>query len=64
MSIIIYLFRCFTLLRCACSGKYRTETLTRWKKTPTHLVICEVGGGIMGLIILGALIFLLVVHLT
>jgi hypothetical protein len=64
MSVFIYLFRAFTLLSCAFSGKHRAETRARWKKTPTHLVIYEVGGGIMGLIILGALIFLIVVHLT
>jgi hypothetical protein len=32
------------------------------EENPTHLVIYEVGGGIMGLIILGALLFLIVVH--
>jgi hypothetical protein len=38
--------------------------MNSWKKTPTHLVIYEVGGGLMGLIILGAVIWLIAVHFT
>ena len=63
MSIILYMFRAVTLLRCAFSASYRAETLARWKKTQTHLVIYEIGGGIMGFIVLGALIWLIVVNL-
>lgn len=63
MGIILYLFRVFTLVRFACSASYRSETRERWKKTPTHLVIYELGGALMGLIILGALIWLIVVHM-
>ena len=64
MSLILYIFRAFTLLRCAWSTPYRAETRTRWKKTPLHLVIYEVGGGVMGLIVLAAIIWLLVVNLN
>jgi len=64
MSIILYVFRAFTLLLFACSASYRVQTRERWKKTATHLVIYEIGGGLMGLIIFGALIWLLVVHIT
>jgi hypothetical protein len=64
MSIILYLFRAFTLLRFACPPSYRAQTRERWKKTPNHLVIYEVGGSLMGLIILGAVVWLIVVHFT
>ena len=63
MSIILYLVRAFTLLRFACSASYRVETRERWKKTPTHLVIYEIGGGFMGLILLGVLLWLIIVHM-
>jgi hypothetical protein len=62
MSIIIYLFKAFTLLRFAWSPSYRAETRERWKNTATHLVVYEIGGGLMGLIILGAIIWLIAVH--
>ncbi len=64
MSLILYIFKAFTLLRCAWSAPYRAETCARWKKTPLHLVIYEVGGGFMGLIVLGAIIWLIVVNLS
>jgi hypothetical protein len=64
MGIILYVFRAFTLLRFAFSASYRVQTRDRWKKTPTHLIIYELGGALMGLIILGALIWLIVVHIT
>jgi len=62
MSAFLYLFRAFALIRFACSTSFRVETRARWKKTPTHLIIYEVGGSIMGLILLGILIALIVVH--
>jgi hypothetical protein len=63
VSIILYIFRAVALLRCVWSVSFRTETFTRWKKTPTHLVIYEIGGGFMGLIVLVALVWLIVVNL-
>jgi hypothetical protein len=63
MSIVLYLLRAFMLLRFAWSPLYRAETRARWKKTPLHLVIYEVGGAIMGLIILGVLIGLIIMNL-
>jgi len=63
VSIVLYIFKAVTLLRCAWSESYRAETQARWKKTPTHLVIYEIGGGIMGLILLGALLWLILAHL-
>ena len=63
MSVFLYILRAVTLLRYAWSADYRAETRARWKKTPAHLVVYEVGGGIMGLIILGALLWLIWVKL-
>ena len=63
MSLLLYLFRAVTLLRCAVSSGYRVEICARWKKTPTHLVIYEIGGGILGLITLVALLWLIWVRL-
>ena len=57
---MIYFFRAFTLLRFAFSPSYRSQTRDRWKKAPTHLVIYEIGGGFMGLILLGVLLWLVV----
>jgi hypothetical protein len=54
------------LLCCVAYGlpPYRAETCARWKKTPFYRVIYEVGSGVMGLIVLGALIWLIVVNLS
>jgi hypothetical protein len=63
MSIILYFFTAFTLLRFAFSPSYRSLTGDRWKKTPTHLVIYEIGGGFMGLILLGVLLWLVLARI-
>ncbi len=63
MCIILYMLRAVTLLRYASSAEYRARTRARWKMTPTHLIIYEIGGGAMGLILLGALLWLIWVKL-
>jgi hypothetical protein len=64
MSIIVYFFRALALARFAFSASYRIQTRERWKKTATHLIIYEIGGALMGLIVLGALIWLIMVHIN
>jgi hypothetical protein len=59
---IIYIVSAFVLLRCVFSPSYRSETTARWRKTPTHRVMYEVGGGILGLIILGVIVYLVVAN--
>jgi hypothetical protein len=56
MAIFVYFVRAFMLLRCCVSGSYRARTRERWKKTPQHRVIYEIGTGIIGLIAIGAVI--------
>jgi hypothetical protein len=60
MSIFIYFVSAFVLLRCCVSPNYRAKTQDRWRRTPTHRVIYEVGGGIIGLITIGAIIVLII----
>ncbi|HZI32486.1 MAG TPA: hypothetical protein VFF11_09095 [Candidatus Binatia bacterium] len=61
MAIFIYFAGAFMLLRCCFSGSYRARTRERWKKTPQHRVIFEVGTGIIGLVVIGAIITVIVV---
>jgi hypothetical protein len=60
MAIFIYFISAFVLLRCCVSPDYRAKTRARWKRTPTHRVIYEVGGGIIGLIAVGAIIAVII----
>jgi hypothetical protein len=62
MVMFLYLFRAFGLLRYLASSSHRKRTHDRWKVTPTHSIIYEVGGGIMGLIVLAALMFLILAN--
>jgi hypothetical protein len=57
MRIIVYIFGAFILLRYAFSPSYRIKTNERWKRTPTHKVVFEVGAGLIGLLILGGVIY-------
>ena len=52
MFFFFYLVRAFTLLRCLTNSDYRSKTTARWKQTPTHLVVYEIGGGLLGLLII------------
>jgi hypothetical protein len=61
MAIIIYIARAFTLLRCCFSSSYRARVRERWKKTPQHRVIFEIGTGVIGLIVIGAIIAVIIV---
>jgi hypothetical protein len=63
LVVLLYILRALNLMRCAYSPAHWAATRERWRKTPTHLIIYEVGGAFMGLILLGALIFLLLVNL-
>jgi hypothetical protein len=62
MGAIIYIVWALTLIRYCVSPSYRAETRARWKKTPTHRIVYEVGGGILGLVIMGATIAVIVVN--
>jgi hypothetical protein len=60
MAIFIYFIRAFGLLRCCFSSSYRARTRERWKKTPQHRIIYEVGTGIIGLVAIGAIIAVII----
>jgi amino acid transporter len=49
MYAIVYIFAAFTLLAYFFSPDYREKTNERWKRTPKHRVINEIGAGIIGL---------------
>jgi hypothetical protein len=57
MYAILYIFSAFTLVRYVFSVSYRAKTNERWKKTPRHRVVYEVGAGIIGLIVLTVAIY-------
>ena len=61
MAIIIYFVRAFSLIRCCFSRSYRAMTLARWKKTPTHRLIYEIGTGVIGLAGMVAIIVVIVI---
>lgn len=61
MAIFIHIARAFALLRCCFSSSYRTRVCERWKKTPQHRVIFEIGTGVVGLIVVGARIAVIIV---
>jgi hypothetical protein len=55
MAILFYLFRAFALMRCAVDSHYRQQTAARWKSTRPHIIVFEIGGGLIGLLILSGL---------
>jgi hypothetical protein len=61
MAIFIYIARTIVLLRCCFSKSYRESTRMRWQQTPTHRVIYEVGTAIVGLVFLGAGVWVLII---
>jgi hypothetical protein len=61
MIILVYFLSAFSLMLYCISPTHRAKCHERWKKTPTHRVIYEVGGGIIGLIGLGAIVTVIIV---
>jgi len=55
MNIIAYFVAAVSLIMYCFSSPYRAKCRERWKQTPTHRVVYEIGGGIIGLGILGAI---------
>jgi hypothetical protein len=64
MAILFYVARAFTLLVCCVSGSHRAKALARWKKSPPHRVVLEVGGGVVGLLVLVEIIYLIIISST
>ena len=59
MGALIYVGRAFVLLVCCFSPSYRAKTVARWKKSPPHRIVLEIGGGLVGLLILGAIVLII-----
>jgi hypothetical protein len=57
MSALIYLFSGLALIWYVVSPAYRRRTNARWKATRPHKLIAELGGGLIGLIILFVLLW-------
>jgi len=64
MGALIYTARAFVLLFCCFSPSHRAKTFARWKNAPTYQIVLEVGGGIVGLLVLGELAYLIFSALT
>lgn len=60
MYAVVYIFAAFTLLAYFFSSDYRDKTNERWKRTPKHRVINEIGAGIIGLALLATIVYLLI----
>ena len=61
MGVLIYIFRGLALVWFCISPRYRAKTRERWKNTPSHRLIYEIGGGILGLAVLGAIVLVVIV---
>lgn len=61
MAILIYFARAVKLLRCCVSRSFRAQTQARWQATPKHLVIFEVGTGVVGLMAMVAIIVVFII---
>ena len=51
MYIFHYLYLAYLLVKYLCVPSYRHLTNERWRRTPPHHVISEVGYGIIGLVV-------------
>lgn len=60
MYAIVYLAAAFSLILYCFSPSHRAKCHERWKQTPRHRVIYEIGGGILGLVILGAIVAVII----
>jgi hypothetical protein len=61
MSLFVYFLSALSLMLYCVSPAHRAKCQERWRRTPTHRVIFEVGGGIIGLIALGAIVAVIIV---
>ena len=59
MYAIVYIFAAYTLLAYVVSPSFREQTNNRWKGTPKHKVIREIGAGILGLAIVATISYLI-----
>jgi hypothetical protein len=57
---ILYILAAFTLLACFFSPDYRDKTTERWKRTPKHRVVTEIGAGIIGLLLLVTIAYFII----
>jgi hypothetical protein len=64
MGILVYIGRAVVLLVCCISGSYRAKTMVRWKSTPAYRIVLEVGGGLVGLLVLAEICYLIFTTLT
>jgi hypothetical protein len=64
MAVFFYIARAFVLLVCCISSPYRAKTLARWKKAPTYQIVLEIGGGLVGLLVLVEICYLIILGLT
>jgi hypothetical protein len=60
MSIFIYIYRGAFLLLSLLIPSKRQITLERWKRTKTHRLIYEIGGGVIGIIVLFAFVWVII----
>ena len=59
MYAIVYLLSAFGLIWYCLSPSYRARCHARWRRTPKSRLILEIGCGLAGLLLLGALLFLI-----
>lgn len=59
MFIVVYIARALALIRYCFSGSYRARAHARWKETPSHKIIYEVGTGLLGLVVMVAIVVLI-----
>ena len=64
MRLLVYLYRAFMLMRYVVDLRFRQQTDARWKRTPRHIVILEIGGGVVGILILSGLTMLIVMEIV
>jgi hypothetical protein len=60
MALILYIARAFMLLRLCFSSSYRAEIRARWKTTPQHRIIWEVGTGVLGVAVIAVIIAVII----
>jgi hypothetical protein len=64
MGVLVYIGRAVVLLVCCISGSYRAKTVVRWKNAPAYRIVLEVGGGLVGLLVLAEICYLILTALT
>jgi hypothetical protein len=61
MYALVFIARAFGLIGCCFSKPCRARTLEHLKKTTQTQVVIEVGTGILGLVVIGAIIAVIIV---